>query len=428
MYNKVIAITCLLLTLIHGARASELPTADPEELGFDAERLNYISTHFQERVNKGELAGAVTLVAREGKIVHFDAVGYQDVVAKVPMATDTIFRIYSMTKPIASTALMMLYQEGKFQITDPLSKFIPEFKSLKVLRDPDGPLTDVVELEREPTIQDILRHTSGFSHGLGRTEYDKAFVNTGIFSTETSLEEMMTLLSKLPLMNQPGAQWRYGVGHDIALRLVEIISGMTAVQFLQKRLFEPLGMDDTGYWVGADDASRLGPVHYLSETGKLLPISEKYGMPDGGVLVQPWSVNSYTYDRELKGGSFGLLSTAEDYWRFAQAVLNNGELNGKKIIAPRILKFMGRNHLTDSHMFLEGADMGLGFAITEDPAQLGYPLSEGTLWFGGAAATTFWIDPSEQLVVVNMTQHMEVPATESLRGELAALVYAALID
>ena len=428
MHNRVIAFTCLLLSLVHQTWANELPTASPQELGFDAERLNYISKHFQERVDKGELAGIVTLVARKGKIVHFDAVGYQDVVDKVPLETDTIFRIYSMTKPVASIALMMLYQEGKFQITDPLSRFIPEFENLTVLRDPDGPPTDVIELAKEPTVQDVLRHTAGFSHGLGLTEYDKAFVGSGIFSTETSLEEMMTLLSELPLMNQPGEQWRYGVGHDIALRLVEIISGMPADEFLEERLFEPLGMEDTGYWVGTDDAARLGPVHFQDESGNLLPIGEKHGMPAGGVLVQPWSVNSYTVDHEFKGGSFGLLSTAEDYWRFAQAILNNGELNGKRIIAPRILKFMNRNHLAGGQSFWEGTGMGLAFGIAEDSTQFGYPYSEGTLFWGGAAATTFWIDPVEQLVVVSMTQHMGVPATESLRSDLAALVYAALVD
>ena len=428
MDRKVFAFTCWLLVSIHAAWASELPTAAPDELGFDAERLSYISTHFQERVDKGELAGVVTLVARHGKVVHFDAVGYQDVVHNIPMETDTIFRIYSMTKPIASIALMMLYQDGKFQITDPLSKFIPEFRNLTVLRDPDGPVTDVVKIEREPTIQDALRHTSGFSHGLGVAEYDRAFIGLGIFRPETSLEEMMTLLSELPLVNQPGAQYTYSVGHDIALRLVEIISGMPADEFLEKKLFAPLEMDDTGYWVGPDEAERLGPVHYLSESGDLLPISEKYGMPAGGVLMQPWSVNSYTRDHEFKGGSIGLLSTAEDYWRFAQAIMDNGELNGKRIISPRILKFMKRNHLTDVQSFWPGTGMGLGFGIARDPTRFGFPYNEGTLFWGGAAGTTFWIDPVERLVVVNMTQHLGVSAAESLQGELAALVYAATVD
>lgn len=428
MRKFAFAFTLCLLTSVPTAWSGELPTAAPEELGFDAARLEYISTHFKNRVDQGELAGVVTLVARHGRIVHFDAVGYQDVVREIPMSTDTIFRIYSMTKPIASIALMMLYQDGKFQITDPLSKFIPEFENLSVLRDLDGPIDDVVALERAPTIQDILRHTAGFSHGLGTAEYDTAFVGSGIFRPETSLAEMMTLLSELPLVNQPGEQWTYGVGHDVALRLVEVISGLSADEYLEQRLFAPLGMEDTSYWVGPDKAERLGPVHYLSETGTLLPIGKKHGHPAGGVLMQPWSVNSYTIDHAFKGGSFGLLSTAEDYWRFAQMILDSGESGGQHVIAPRILKFMNQDHSSGYKLFWSGAGMGLGFGIAKDPTQFGLPFSEGTLFWGGAAATTFWIDPAEGLVVVGMTQHLGVPGVGSLRGELAALVYAAIVD
>ena len=428
MRKRAVAFTICLLTSIQAAWSGELPTATPEKLGFDAARLEYITTHFQNRVDQGELAGVVTLVARHGKVVHFDAVGYQDMVREIPMSTDTIFRIYSMTKPIASVALMMLYQDAKFQLTDPLSKFIPEFKNLTVLRDPDGSIDDVVALEKEPTIQDILRHTAGFSHGLGVAEYDTAFVGSGIFRPETSLAEMMTLLSELPLVNQPGEQWRYGVGHDIALRLVEVISGLPADDYLEERLFAPLGMDDTSYWVGPNKVERLGPVHYMNETGELLPISEKYGHPAGGVLMQPWSVNSYAIDHEFKGGSFGLLSTAEDYWRFAQMILDNGESGGQSIIGSRILKFMNQDHSSGYEMFWPGAGMGLGFGIARDPTQFGLPFSEGTLFWGGAAATTFWIDPVEGLVVVNMTQHLGTPWSASLRGEVATLVYSAIVD
>lgn len=424
---RILTAFLFLLSLpLPPVSANDFPTAAPEQHGFNSERLRNLSGHFQSRVDEGELAGIVVLISRNGEIIHFDALGYQDALNEIPMETDTVFRIYSMTKPIASTALMMLYQEGKFQLTDPLSKYIPEFEGLTVLRDPEAGLTDVVALRSEPTIQDALRHTSGFSHGLGTSAYDQAFVASGIFRPDTSLEEMMTLLSGLPLMNQPGEQWRYGVGHDIALRLVEIMSGMPADEYLEARLFQPLGMDDTAYWIGPSDQHRLGPVHYLSETGGLLPISEHHGAPEGGVLVQPWSVNSYGFDQEFKGGSFGLLSTAEDYWRFGQAILNAGELDGERILAPSITRLMTRNHLAGEQQFLDGAGMGLGFGIVQDPAQFGFPYSEGTLFWGGAASTAFWIDPEEQLVVVAMSQHMGVPNTDLLRGELASLVYAAL--
>lgn len=409
--------------------AADLELVKPEEVGFDSERLDRIESFYANRIANGEIAGIVTLVARHGKVAHFSAVGYQDVQQQIPMELDTIFRVYSMTKPIASTALMMLYQDGLIQLTDPLSKFIPEFANLRVLRNPDGPLDETVALEREPTVQDILRHTAGFSHGIGTSEYDQQYVNSGIFSTETSLAEMMTLLSKIPLMNQPGAMYRYSVGPDVALRLVEVISGMPADEYLQEKLFDPLGMSDSGYWLDSDKAYRLAPVHWSKE-GKLVPINEEFGSPGGGPLTQSWSVNSYTFDHEFHGGSFGLLATAADYWRFAQAMLNGGELEGERILGSRTVDFMSRNHLTAAQdaTFSPDLGFGLGFAVMEDMTVAGYPISEGSFFWGGAAATSFWIDPVEDIVVVAMTQHMGVSATNSIRAELAAMVYGAVVD
>ena len=214
--NKKLTTSLLALVWIFWPTITTAQTGltfvDPEEVGFSSGQLNKIESYFQDRVDRGEIAGIVTLVSRGGKIAHLSAVGYQDAEHRIPMETDTLFRIYSMTKPIASTALMMLYQDGLFQLNDPLSKFIPEFADLRVLREPDGPLDETVAMEREPTIQDVLRHTAGFSHGLGRSEYDELFVGTGIFRPETSLEEMMTALSTVPLMNQPGSTYRYSIG------------------------------------------------------------------------------------------------------------------------------------------------------------------------------------------------------------------------
>ena len=324
MHKKLVQISLLVAHVFWFGfthSADNLPTVTPEDVGFSSEQLNKIESHFQGRVDRGEIAGIVTLVARNGKIAHLSAVGYQDVERKIPMETDTLFRIYSMTKPIASTALMMLYQDGHFQLTDPLSKFIPEFADLRVLRSPTGSLGRTVAMEREPTVQDILRHTAGFSHGLGRSDYDRAFVESGIFRPETSLEEMMQALATLPLMNQPGSAYRYSIGPDIALRLVEIISGMSADDYLDARIFEPLGMSETGYVVNSDNAHRLSPIHWMKED-QLVPLNLENGSPFGGVLVNDWSVNNYTVDHEFKGGSLGLVSTAADYWRFAQSMLN----------------------------------------------------------------------------------------------------------
>jgi CubicO group peptidase (beta-lactamase class C family) len=406
-----------------------LAVVAPAEVGFDANRLKGIDTFFQHKVDDGELAGIVTLVARHGKIVHHSAVGYLDVQREIPMRTDSIFRIYSMTKAIATTALMQLYEEGRFQLRDPVSRYIPEFANLRVLRSPDGPLDETVAMEREPTVQDLLRHTAGLSHGLDTSEYDERFVGSGVFDTDTSLEEMIALLSDLPLMNQPGSQYRYSVGPDVALRLVEVLSGMRADEYLASKLFAPLEMTDTGYWVDSDNASRLGPVHWM-RNGELVPIDNEYNHPAGGVLVQPWSVNSYTADHGFNRGSYGLLSTAEDYWKFTQAMLDGGILNGERILGSRTVDFMASNHLTKEQISSSETGFGLGFAVVTEKGQLDSPFSEGTFLWGGAAATIFWIDPEEDLVVVGMTQHMAVPGTGTgdIIRQLAALVYGAIVD
>ena len=426
-FLRLFLITATIFSFSFATAADSLPVVQPEDVGFSSEQLNKIETYFASRVEKGEIAGIVTLVARHGKIAHFSAVGYQDAEQEILMEKDTIFRVYSMTKPIVSAALMMLYQDGLFQMNDPLSKFIPEFADLRVLRDPNGPLDETVAMEREPTIQDILRHTAGFSHCLGNSEYDKACVELGLFSTQTSLTEMMTALSKIPLMNQPGSQYRYSIGPDVALRLVEVISGMSADDYLEQRMFDRLGMDDTGYMVNSDNAHRLSPIHWR-KNGELVPIDEAHGRPRGGVLAEPWSVNSYTFDHEYKGGSLGLVSTTEDYFRFAQAILNGGELNGERLLGAKTVEFMSRNHLSEEQnsTFSPALGFGLGFATIEDATGVGYPATEGTFYWSGAASTYFWIDPVEDIVVVSMTQHMGVRETGAVRGELSALVYGAL--
>lgn len=415
--------------------AAEVPRAQPEEVGFSAERLHYIDKFYAEKVNKGEMAGAVTLIARRGKVVHFNAVGYADVERKQTMQTDAIFRLYSMTKPIAATALMMLYEEGRFQMQDPLSKYIPEFANLKVLRAQDAAITDTVPLERPPTVQDALRHTAGFSHGLSASALDAAYIKENVFGLDVTLAQMMTKLAKLPLMQQPGTALTYSVGPDIDARLVEVLSGMSFDEFLDKRLFKPLGMKDAGFWVGKDKAKRLATVHWTKD-GKLTPLDEAHGHPDTGqndgvslLLFQPQSVNSYTANHRHKGGSFGLLGTAEDYWRFGQAMLNGGELDGARILSPQTVRYMVRDHLSSIEKGKQpGGGWGLGFSLINDPVAAGAIGNEGTFQHGGAATTYCWIDPKEQLVVVIMTQHLGVPTVAALAGQMRTLVYGALLQ
>ncbi|NKB99605.1 MAG: serine hydrolase [Pseudomonadales bacterium] len=426
-WHQLLGVVALFVAM--ATNAGDLPLGNPADVGIDAERLARITSHFQSRVDAGEIAGIVTLVARRGKIVHHEAIGYQDVARSVPMRTDTMFRIYSMTKPIASTALMMLREEARFRLTDPVVKYIPEFEALQVLRSPDSTLDDIVPLERQPTVQDVMRHTAGFSHFLGTTEYDRHAVDMGIFRPENSLKKMMTLLAGIPLIHQPGEHYRYSVGPDIALRLVEILSDLSAEEFLQQRIFQPLGMVDTGYVVQRKDVQRFAPVHWSRE-GKLVPLDDEYGTPGGGVLNQTWSINMYEGEHAFKGGSFGLVSTAADYWRFAQAMLNGGELDGKRILGPRTVAIMSRDSLSDKQRAtrIAGSGFGLGFGTINDEGVFGGLYQDGSIYWSGAAATSFWIDPAEELVVVAMTQHRAVPLALEARWELAALVHASLVD
>ncbi|MBK9252522.1 MAG: beta-lactamase family protein [Proteobacteria bacterium] len=405
---------------------SQLQT--PEELGFSTARLDYLDRYYADKVQRGELAGMVTLIARHGKIVHFSALGSADIEKRKPMQRDTIVRLYSMTKPITSTALMMLYEEGRFQMKDPISKYLPEFAHLRVLRDPQEAVTDTVPVQREPTIQDLLRHTAGFVHALEMSPLDAEYSRENLFGVDVSLSEMMGRLAKLPLANQPGTRWVYSVGPDVQARLVEVLSGMSFDRFLEQRLFKPLGMKDTGFWVAREKSQRLATVYWMKD-GKLAPIDNAHGSPGDAWLSEPWTVNSYTMDHKRKGGSYGLVSTAEDYLRFSQMLLNGGELDGVRILSPRTVAYMARDHL-GSIGKLPGMGFGLGFAVMEDPVVAGYPGSVGTYSWAGYASTYFWVDPKEDMVVIAMTQHVDVsvPAAGEIRSQLPALVYSALLN
>ncbi len=409
--------------------AQGLLTAKPEDLGFSSERLAYIDTFYSGKVDKGELAGMVILVSRHGKIVHESAIGYADPEKHEKLEKSSIFRFYSMTKPITSTALMMLYEEGRFQLNDPVSKYLPEFAHVRVLRTPDSPFDETVPPEHPPTIHDILRHTAGFSHGISGDAFDAQYNKAGLLDPDITLEEMMTRLAKLPLHYQPGTRWSYSVGPDVQARLVEVLSGMPFDEFLEKRLLGPLGMRDTSFWLNADKAHRLVPVNWMKD-GKLVPIDEAHGHPGGDSPVsQPRSVNSYTVNHPRKGGSFGLVGTAEDYWRFAQMMLNGGEFHGKRYLSPQTVALMAQDHLEPAGIpdFEKGKGFGLGFAVIRNEAAAGAMNPDGTYFWAGAAATYFWIDPKEDVAIVVLTQHMAVPATEALGSQLPALIYGALV-
>jgi CubicO group peptidase (beta-lactamase class C family) len=426
--NRVMRSVVVVLALaVSGAAAAALPRAEPAEVGFDAAKLGRIEALAGEKVRKGELAGIVVLVARHGKVAHLSATGAADVPKRKAMRPDSIFRIYSMTKAITATALMSLYEEGRFELGQPLSDYIPEFKDLKVLRTPDAAVTDTVAPEHPPTIQDSLRHTDGFSHGLGTDAYDAQFIKAGYFGLDVTLAGMMSRLAKIPLRHQPGKRWEYSIGPDINARLVELLSGQRFDEYLRKRIFEPLGMKDTAFSLSREKAGRLATVHWMKD-GKLTPLDAAHGSPkDGGIITDPVLVNSYTVDHPRKGGSYGLVSTAEDYWRFAQMILNGGELDGVRVLGPRTVKYMLSDHLSGDGVTLEGGEtFGLGFGLVKDVGAKSVISSQGSAYWGGAAATQFWIDPTEGLVIVAMTQHFEVPAAWSVGEQIQSIVYGAI--
>lgn len=389
---------CVLWTfalILSAAQATTGPREAPAALGFSEERLNYIDRFYAERVKRGDLAGVVLLVARHGKIAHFSAIGVSNIATKEPLRTDSLFRLYSMTKPIASTALMMLFEEGRFQLDDPIAKYLPEFANLKVLKDPDGPLEDTVPLARPPTIHDILRHTAGFTHGGPPDNYNDVYLKKNLFGVDVTLEQMMQGLATIPLRFQPGTQWHYSVGPDVAARLVEVLSGVRFDEFLERRLFKPLGMRDSGFWVPRENAKRLVSISW-SDKGKLVPLDAAHH-PSCEPFCQLWSADSYTADHKRKGGSFGLVSSAEDYWHFAQMMANGGVLDGARLLSPAVVKYMTRDHLGALNVLWEdgkptGLGWGLGFAVLRDPVTAGFMGSEGSYFWHGAAGTTFWVD------------------------------------
>jgi CubicO group peptidase (beta-lactamase class C family) len=417
----------LMLAFSFPARSDELPRATPAEEGFSPARLDYIDQFYAEKVRRGEVAGIVTLISRHGKVVHESALGYADLGKKITMQRDTVFRLYSMTKPITATALMMLYEEGKFQLDDPISKYLPEFKGIRVLRTPDSARTDTVPAVREPTIHDLFRHTAGLKHG--GDAYEKA----NLFGLDVSLGEMITRLAKIPLYHQPGTLFEYSIGPDVQARLVEIFSGMPFDQFLQQRLFGPLDMKDSGYWV--KDSSRLAAVHWLKD-GTLVPCDDRHGCVEtDSAPHEAKNMNSYTAEHAHKGGSYGLVGTAEDYWRFAQMLLNGGQMEGRRFLSPHTVHYMATDHLSPLAILSQngedsGTAWGLGFALLKSPAVAGVIGYEGSYFWAGAANTTFWIDPKEDIVVVLMTQSWNVPnaAWATLRAQMSAMVYAALVE
>ena len=419
-------LVILLATVaVHAAALarSDVPVAKPERAGMSAERLNQMTPAMQGVVDQGKYAGVVTLVARHGKVVYFDAVGKQDKETGKPMAKDSIFRIYSMTKPITGVAMMILFEQGKWQLNDPVAKFIPEFKDLQVYSGaaPDGKA--ILEPQTHPmTMRELMSHTAGFTYGFfSDTPVDRLQREASVLDNDITLEEMIRRLAKLPLNSQPGAQWQYSVAVDIQGYIVEKLSGMRFDEFLAQHIFRPLKMVDTGFHVPADKLGRLAQVYNIDKEGKLI-------VESGGFN------RDYSQHPTFLSGGGGLVSTATDYYRFCQMLLNGGELDGVRLLSPLTVELMRSNAIGEHNVGLagRGTKFGLDFAIYTDPVGAGGYYGEGTYFWGGAAGTWFWIDPVRDLIVIGMVQHLGsttgVAGVPDLRALSHSIAYSSIMQ
>jgi CubicO group peptidase (beta-lactamase class C family) len=413
--------------------AQELPKVSrPEEAGFASDRLNRITQFFQSEVDKGAIPGAVLVVARNGKIVYRQAVGYQDREKKIPIKVDSVFRIFSMTKPVTTVAVMMLAEEGKVDVMAPVAQYLPEFKDVKVGVEKMDPAGGKTFLAFEPpgrpmTVQDLLRHTSGFVYGpFGNTLVHQEYNKANLFDPGQTLEEFVSKLAKLPLAHQPGTVWEYGMNTDVLGRIVEVTSGMPFDRFVEERVTRPLKMLDTAFYMEPAKLQRVAQLQIDPATGK---------RPEFG--------NSDDLTKEkvkwFSGGG-GLMSTASDYARFCQMLVNGGELDGVRLLSPKTLAVMtsdqvpphasrvGQLQVTqDLNPFPEiGQSFGLGFAVRTDLGHSPVSGSVGDYFWAGAAGTYFWVDPQEKMYAVMMLQ---MPFTEAgaYRRGLREIVYGALL-
>jgi CubicO group peptidase (beta-lactamase class C family) len=404
------------LLLAPGAVASDdLPRAKPEEVGVSTERLHRIDEVIRRHIDDRHITGAVTLVARKGRVIHFEAQGLMDLESKRPMARDTLFRMASSTKPVTGVAVMMMIEEGKVRLSDPVSKFLPEFKGMKVAlqREPESPI-QFVAAEREISIRDLMTHTSGLaSGGLGT----RGLSRDALWPKEDeTLAAIMPRLAKVPLDFQPGTRWRYSglAGIDALGRVVEVASGQTFDEFLKLRIFEPLGMSDTFFVVPDDQKERLATVYRGTENGL-----EK---------------SSFTlrFPKAYYSGAGGLVSCAADYFRFTQMLANRGELRGLRLLSPRAVELFSSNHVGEMMYGQLGRPAGMGFGLTVevlvDPVRAGSFRSKGSFGWDGAFGTHFWVDPREQLVGVFLVQAQAGPVVAGIQRDFETAIMQAIVD
>jgi CubicO group peptidase (beta-lactamase class C family) len=404
------------------------PSVEPAEVGLDAVQLARLDRRFARYVDDGRLAGWHIVVARRGQVAHSTVCGRRDIEAGAPVTPDTLWRIYSMTKPVTSVAAMMLWEEGAFELTDEISRWLPEFAAPRVyvkgsnLRPYTEPATEPIR------IWHLLTHTSGLTYGfLQSSVVDALYRGAGydlMWPAGVDLAQACKTWAGLPLLYQPGTQWGYSVATDVLGRLVEVVSGQRLDEFFAQRIFGPLGMTDTRWWVAGDEAARLAALYVPN--------------PAGGVLRFDHIGREALTEPSLLSGGGGLISTAADYHRFTQMLLGEGTYQGNRLLGSRTVRYMTRNHLPGgvdlqdittggfAETTFEGIGFGLGFAVMRDPVPTRTPSSEGQFYWGGAASTTFFVDPAEELTAMLFTQLMP-SSTYPLRPQLRQMLYSALI-
>lgn len=429
MMRKLAAAIGAIMSLASGARAATAtlahPPATPQLAGFNAERLKAIDGLMQREIDNGQIAGSVVLLVRHGQTILFKAQGRRDLDSPDPMPRDALFRIRSETKPVTGVAMMMLFEQGLWKLDDPVTKYVPEFSNLQVIAGADAQGQPILEpIARSPTMRELMTHTAGFAYGLAADgPADTAYLNAGVL-TSSSAAEMIGKIAVLPMVSQPGTRWRYSAATDIQGYIVEKLSGQTLARFMDERIFKPLGMTDTGFYVPPAKINRLAGFYDADPaTGKLIRAPER----GGDITVEPG----------LASGGGGLISTAGDFSRFCQMILNNGVYEGRRLLKPETVALMRANHLPESFMVTSngtrasplgtGVGFGLDWAVWMDPKATGAPVGAGTVSWGGSAGTWFWIDPTNDLFFVGMIQR-QGGTGGGLDAATRSLTYQALVE
>ena len=402
LYPSWLALACLLFTSVLHAETVAPPIAP--------ERLQMLEQALQAEVDQGRLAGIAVLVEQDGKLLHRSQHGYQDIAGDVPLAEDTLYKIFSLTKPVTSVAMLMLQEQGKLSLDDPLAKYLPEFADLQVaIADgPDG-IPQTAAPSHAPTLRELMNQTAGFSYGVfSQSQVDTLYLKADLFNTKQTLEEMVSKLAKLPLLNQPGTVWNYSLSVDIQARVVEVVSGQPYDQFLAENIFQPLGMKDTGYHVRSEQAPRLAVSYKPGDKG-----------------LEPQDNTQYLTKPKLTQGGSGLISSMDDYLRFAHMLLNGGELDGVRLLSAESIKEMAHDQLpaeVDGPNWAPGNRFGLNVAVVEDSAKAGH-LPVGTYWWWGIQGPWMWIDPSNNRIVLGMMQNTDYRHSRVVHGTVSRILF-----